>query len=51
MNMGNIIDGKALSALVKDEVRSEVQELEVRFGRKPCLCVITRSSLWTTWHI
>ena len=40
MNMGNIIDGKALSALVKDEVRSEVQELEVRFGRKPCLCVI-----------
>ncbi|MBR6932637.1 MAG: bifunctional methylenetetrahydrofolate dehydrogenase/methenyltetrahydrofolate cyclohydrolase FolD [Bacteroidales bacterium] len=38
--MGNIIDGKALSALVKDEVRSEVQELEVRFGRKPCLCVI-----------
>ncbi len=40
MNMGNIIDGKALSALVKDEVRSEVQELEARFGRKPCLCVI-----------
>ncbi|MBQ5984838.1 MAG: bifunctional methylenetetrahydrofolate dehydrogenase/methenyltetrahydrofolate cyclohydrolase FolD [Bacteroidales bacterium] len=38
--MGNIIDGKALSALVKDEVRSEVQELEARFGRKPCLCVI-----------
>ena len=40
MNMGNIIDGKALSALVKDEVRSEVQILEARFGRKPCLCVI-----------
>ena len=40
MNMGNIIDGKALSALVKDEVRSEVQKLEARFGRKPCLCVI-----------
>ena len=38
--MGNIIDGKALSALVKDEVRNEVQELEALFGRKPCLCVI-----------
>ena len=38
--MGNIIDGKALSALVKDEVRAEVQELEARYGRKPCLVVI-----------
>ena len=38
--MGKIIDGKALSALVKDEVRDEVQELEARYGRKPCLCVI-----------
>ena len=38
--MGNIIDGKALSALVKDEVRAEVQELQVKYGRKPCLCVI-----------
>ena len=26
--MGNILDGKALSAVVKDEVRSEVAELE-----------------------
>ena len=38
--MGNILDGKALSAVVKDEVRSEVAELEIEFGRKPCLCVI-----------
>ena len=38
--MGNIIDGKALSQAVKDEVRAEVQELEARFGRKPCLVVI-----------
>ena len=38
--MGKIIDGKALSALVKDEVRAEVQELEARYGRKPCLVVI-----------
>ena len=38
--MGNIIDGKALSQLVKDEVRAEVAELEARYGRKPCLCVI-----------
>jgi len=36
----NIIDGKALSALVKDEVRAEVEALEARFGRRPCLCVI-----------
>ena len=38
--MGNILDGKALSAVVKDEVRSEVAELEKKYGRKPCLCVI-----------
>ena len=38
--MGNIIDGKALSAVVKDEVRAEVVELEARYGRKPCLVVI-----------
>mgnify|MGYP002853857498 CR=1 FL=1 len=35
-----IIDGKALSALVKDEVRGEVETLAARFGRRPCLCVI-----------
>ena len=38
--MGKIIDGKALSAVVKDEVRDEVITLEAQYGRKPCLCVI-----------
>ena len=38
--MGNIIDGKALSQVVKDEVKAEVQELEAKYGRKPCLVVI-----------
>lgn len=38
--MGNIIDGKALSQVVKDEVKAEVPVLEARYGRKPCLVVI-----------
>ena len=38
--MGNIIDGKALSLVVKDEVKAEVLELEAQYGRKPCLVVI-----------
>lgn len=38
--MAQIIDGKALSAVVKDEVRAEVAALEARYGRKPCLAVI-----------
>ena len=38
--MGNIIDGKALSQLVKDEVKAEVLQLEAKYGRKPCLVVI-----------
>ena len=38
--MGNIIDGKALSQVVKDEVRAEVVELEAKYGCKPCLVVI-----------
>ena len=38
--MGNIIDGKALSQAVKDEVRAEVPQLEAKYGRKPCLVVI-----------
>ena len=38
--MGNIIDGKALSLVVKDEVKAEVQQLETKYGRKPCLVVI-----------
>lgn len=38
--MGQIIDGKAMSLVVKDEVKAEVAELEVKYGRKPCLVVI-----------
>lgn len=38
--MGKIIDGKSLSAVVKDEVKQEVIELEAHYGRKPCLVVI-----------
>jgi methylenetetrahydrofolate dehydrogenase (NADP+)/methenyltetrahydrofolate cyclohydrolase len=38
--MGGIIDGKALAAVVKDEVRQQVEELEYKVGRKPCLVVI-----------
>ncbi len=38
--MGTIIDGKALSLLVKDEVKAEVPVLAARYGRKPCLVVI-----------
>ncbi len=38
--MGNIIDGKALSLAVKDEVKAEVPVLEARYGRRPCLVVI-----------
>ena len=38
--MGTIIDGKALSSVVKDEVRDAVPVLEKKYGRKPCLCVI-----------
>ena len=38
--MSQIIDGKALSVVVKDEVREQVKELAAKYGRKPCLCVI-----------
>lgn len=38
--MGQIIDGKALSQVVKDEVKAEVPALEAKYGRKPCLAVI-----------
>ncbi len=38
--MGQIIDGKALSLQVKDEVKAEVPALEEKYGRKPCLVVI-----------
>ena len=40
MSMGQIIDGKALSAAIKDEVRAQVPALEQQYGRRPCLCVI-----------
>ena len=35
-----IIDGKAISLAVKDEVRAEVAELGKKYGMVPCLCVI-----------
>ena len=38
--MATIIDGKALSAAIKDEVREQVLSLEKQYGRRPCLCVI-----------
>ncbi len=38
--MGHIIDGKALSAAIKEDVREQVLSLERQYGRKPCLCVI-----------
>ena len=38
--MAKIIDGKALSAVVKDEVRAQIPLLEAKYGRKPCLCVV-----------
>ena len=38
--MAQIIDGKALSLSLKEEMKVRIQELENRFGRKPCLAVI-----------
>lgn len=38
--MGDVIDGKALSLVVKEDVKRQVAELEKCFGRKPCLAVI-----------
>lgn len=38
--MANIIDGKAISLAIKDEVKARIPELEAKYGRKPCLCVI-----------
>ena len=35
-----IIDGKAISASIKDDVRDRVARLETEYGRKPCLAVI-----------
>lgn len=38
--MSNIIDGKALSLSLKEQMRSKMDELKARFGRVPCLAVI-----------
>lgn len=38
--MANIIDGKAISASIKEEIKARIPELEAKWGRKPCLCVI-----------
>ena len=38
--MGNIIDGKALSATIKAEIREKVERLAPAAGRVPCLCVV-----------
>lgn len=38
--MAQIIDGKALSASIKEEVREQVAAAAERYGRTPCLCVI-----------
>ena len=38
--MAKIIDGKAVSAAVKDALKARMPELEARYGRRPCLCVI-----------
>lgn len=35
-----LIDGKAISASIKTELRDKVASLEVEHGRKPCLAVI-----------
>lgn len=40
MGLARIIDGKAISAAVKDSVKEKVPELEAEYGRKPCLAVI-----------
>lgn len=38
--MAQIIDGKAIAAAIKDEVKAEVEGIVAAGGRKPCLCVI-----------
>ncbi len=37
---GQILDGKALAASIKDGLRDRVAKLEVKYGRKPSLAVI-----------
>lgn len=38
--MAKIIDGKAISLAIKDEVKAQIPSLEAKYGRRPCLCVI-----------
>lgn len=38
--MANIIDGRAISLAIKDELKAQIPSLEAKYGRKPCLCVI-----------
>lgn len=38
--MAQIIDGKALSASIKEDIRVQVAAAAERYGRTPCLCVI-----------
>ena len=38
--MGKIIDGKAISAALYDEMRQEVEEMEKQYGRRPGLTVV-----------
>lgn len=40
MGIARIIDGKAISASVRDSVKEKVAELDEKYGRKPCLAVI-----------
>lgn len=39
-NMAKIIDGKALSQKIKDELKFKVSEFNGRFGRRICLAVV-----------
>ena len=38
--MGKIIDGKAIAAGLYDQMRQEVEQMEVQYGRRPGLTVI-----------
>ena len=37
---GRLLDGKALSASIKEDLKDRVSKLEVKYGRKPSLAVI-----------
>ena len=37
--MGKIIDGKAIAAGLYDQMRQEVEQMEVKYGRRPGLTV------------